>query len=205
MGEYVEAGTYSNRPYYKQRDDVGKTDQFLYYEEDGCTDNGWLVGPEVGGCESGLRNPANQTFPSKSGWTFWSGGWQSYDRSFKLEFNTLEPCNEVVVAAQGEVAKAQDQSLGSYFPNGNWLEGRPVYWKQKGEIRYLRMREGGITWLVSANDKGSNFNLESGRGTLSPGDSAAGPSAKLGFEGWAYADSGKTLDSKGQVTVTCVP
>ena len=46
MGEYVEEGTHNDRPYYRQRDNTGKTDAFLYYGA--CAgENNWVVGPEL--------------------------------------------------------------------------------------------------------------------------------------------------------------
>ena len=42
LGEYVEVGVSRGRPYYRQRDTVGKKDYFLYYGA--CSGKRWLVG-----------------------------------------------------------------------------------------------------------------------------------------------------------------
>ena len=206
LGEYVEEGTSGGRPYYKQRDDIGKTDNFLYYSGT-CSDKWrWLVGPELGKCSAGLRNPEDTATPPVSGWQYFSSsreGWQSDDRSLGLQWTGLQPCSKVEVAARGEAARSQDKSLGSYFPTGSWLEGRPVYSKTEGETHYLRVPEGATDWGVSDELNGEIGFFNSGRGTLSPGDPAAGASVREGVEGWVYWSDGELQDSRGQVTVTC--
>ena len=130
--------------------------------------------------------------------------WRSDDRSLGLQWTGLQPCSKVEVAARGEASRVHGKSLGSYFPTGSWLEGRPVYSKTEGETRYLRVAEGNTGWGVSDELNGDGGFFASGRGTLSPGDPAAGASVRFGREGWRYVDSdGEWRDSRGQVTVTC--
>ena len=102
----MEEGTSSGRPYYKQRDNIGKTDFFLYYNGT-CPDKWrWLVGPELGKCLADLRNPADTATPSVSGWLYWDREvWQSDDRSLGLEWTGLQPCSKVEVAARGQAAR----------------------------------------------------------------------------------------------------
>ena len=114
------------------------------------------------------------------------------------------------MAARGEAANTRQQELGSYLPTGDWLQGRPVYSKAEGETRYLSMVEWGVGWAVtdkqvvaSLASSGGRAFLASGRGTISPGDPAAGPSVRGGWQGWSYWSDGEWLDSRGQVTVTC--
>ena len=107
------------------------------------------------------------------------------------------------MAARGEAATVRQQELGSYSATGLWLEGRPVYEKTEGETRYLRMEEGKSGWQVGPTLVGTGAWLTSGRGTLSPGDPAAGASVRNGWEGWQYADGGEWQESRGLVTVTC--
>ena len=129
-----------------------------------------------------------------------------YDQSLRLEFGSLEPCTRVEVAAQGGrgAALIRQAELGSYFPTDRWLQGRPVYSKTEGGIRYLKIPKGYNTWSVDNTLNGTEFFLYSGRGTLSPGDSAAGPSLKEGTEGWSYwADGVDWEDSGSRITVTC--
>ena len=74
LGEYVEEGVSRGRPYYRQRDSVGKKDWFLYYNG-ACSAElaGWLVGSTLDECFDGtyMRNPANTGTPPESGWTYW--------------------------------------------------------------------------------------------------------------------------------------
>ena len=204
LGEYVEEGTSGGRVYYRQRDDTGKEDTFLYYNGACGDEKRWLVGRELGECYGlGLRNPADTATPPESGWQYYGDEWQSDDRSLGLEWGGLEPCRRVEVAARGEAAKKHKSKLGSYSATGRWLEGRPVYEKTEGATRHLRMAEGRTDWQVSSRLVGTGASLESGRGTLSPGDPAAGASVRSGVEGWRYWDGGEWQDSRGLVTVTC--
>ena len=211
LGEYVEEGTSSGRSYYRQRDDTGKEDTFLYYNGACGDEKRWLVVSALGDCSAALRNPADTATPPESGWLFTDGEeWRSDDRSLGLEWGVLEPCRRVEVAARGEaVWTRQEEELGSFSPTGRWQEGRPVYGKTGGETRYLRMAEGKSGWLLSPTLRGGGGLLESARGTLSPGDPAAGPSVRFGREGWWYWDGGEWWeggewrDSRGQLTVTC--
>ena len=94
----MEEGVSRGRPYYRQRDSVGKTDWCLYYNK-ACSAElaGWLVGSTLDECYDGtyMRNPANTVTPLESGWTYWLGGWQSDDRSLNLQWGTMEPCRWV--------------------------------------------------------------------------------------------------------------
>ena len=105
------------------------------------------------------------------------------------------------VAAWGEAASLQGDSLGSFFPTGRWLEGRPVFRKSEGGTRYLRMRYWGTGWIVADTLEGSTGFLASGRATISPGDLAAGQSVKKGLEGWQYSGCGEGWRTfRGQIS-----
>ena len=206
LGEYVEEGIHNGRPYYKQREDTGKTDTFLYYNGACEDEKRWMVGEDLGVCRTPyLRNPADTATPPESGWQYFIGGeeWGSDDRSLGLKQGSLEPCGRVEVTGRGKIATIMQHVMGDYFPAGNWLDGRPVYKKNEGETRYLRMEEGLGNWLVSATLVGTGLYLESGRATNSPGSPAAGPSVRLGREGWRYWDGLEWQDSKGELAVTC--
>ena len=212
LGEYKEEGTSGGKPYYKQRDNVGKIDWFLFYSGS-CLDHGWRVGPVLGACSHKfLRNPADtDSPPAELGWQFHSNGNWIDDSSLGLEFGSLEPCSGVDVAAQGEAAVVRKAELGTYLPTGDWLQGHPIYSKTEGETRYLRMAEQANGWRVADARLGINSFLKNQRGTLSPGDADAQPNVWFGLskEGWRYwndeSDGKKWQRSRGQVTVTCNP
>ena len=153
------------------------------------------------GCNGGLRNPADTATPPESGWQYHmeGGEWQSDDRSLGLQWGGLEPCARVEVG--GRALPAGDTDIGSYTPTGNWRSGRPIYRQTAGGTRYLKLILG--AWGVYPKQLGVGPTLRSGRGTLSPGDPAAGPSVKEGLEGWKFWDGSTHKDSRGMITVIC--
>ena len=207
LGEYMESGSSSGgRPVWRQRDDTGKTDFFLYYGGACPAGDGWLVGTELGRCDgAGLRNPGDRARPPEAGWEYARGweDWQADDSSLSLQWGGLKPCRKVEVAGKGEVARLRGGELGSYVPTGSWLEGRPVYSKSKGGRRELRMDEGSNGWYVIPPGAGSHALLASGRGSLSPGDPAAGGSVRAGLGGWWYWGGTDWQDSGEQLNITC--
>ena len=67
MGEYKRAGTWEDRSYWKKSGES----QYLYY----CSRKGWIVGPDLGTCNAGLKNPSDRKEPPYNGWQFWDDGW----------------------------------------------------------------------------------------------------------------------------------
>ena len=112
FGEFVEEGVYEGRPYYRQRDTLGKS-HIIYSEGDK-----WIVSSTLGGSSRGLFNNQNTSLPMTTGWLYWGGGKvNSNDASITLEFTALSPCQLVRVAGEGEVVKKQGDKLGDYrFP-----------------------------------------------------------------------------------------
>ena len=202
----MEEGIYNNRPYYKQKDDKGKAATFLFHNGDCGKGPIWMVGwTELGKCNAALRTIGDTATPPESGWQYYHRSeWRWDDRSLDLEWGGLEPCRRVEVAARGKAATVRQHEMGSYLPTGSWLDGRPVYRKEEGETRYLRMAEVKIGWRVTTTQEGTSSWLVSGRSTLSPGDPSAERSLEQEQEGWKYVDSdGEWQDSRGQITVTC--
>ena len=58
LGEYVEAGEHGGRPYYKQRDTEGRSENFLYSEG-----GEWLVSSDLGDSYGRLKNPQDPPLP----------------------------------------------------------------------------------------------------------------------------------------------
>ena len=91
------------------------------------------------------------------------------------------------------------------------MEGRPVYVKSVGQERhYLLVVEGQSTWSIRSSLEDKTAYLESGRGTNSPGDPAAGPSVRLGVSSWRFWNflfnfklKGGGGWQEGEITVTC--
>ena len=212
LGEYVKEG---RRPFYRQRDTVGKKDNFLYF-----SGQRWWVsdvlGEMTGFLRSSLVSGDGLSSPPRSGWEYLGTGlaWQEEDTSLVIERGSLEPCRRVEVAAIGEVARTRRKELGSFVPMGDWIEGRPIYRNEVGEPRYLRLSESKPGWSVGPTPDITlsftcdpcllGFTLRSGRGTLSPGSLEAGPSVRHGREGWHWKDSrGDWRETRGRLIVTC--
>ena len=88
LGEFVEAGEYGGRPYYRQRDTERKKDAFLYSKG-----GEWLVSETLGGSDVNLVNPQNSFKPPYDQWLYWDGNkFNANDTSLTLEFTTLSPC-----------------------------------------------------------------------------------------------------------------
>ena len=111
LGEYVEAGEHGGRPYYKQRDTEGRSENFLYSEG-----GEWLVSDTLEGTSAFLRNLQNTNKPPSTQWEYAKDGkWNDGDTSLTLEFTTLSPiCQLVRVAGEGDVVEKQGSSLGDY-------------------------------------------------------------------------------------------
>ena len=58
LGEYVEAGEHGGRPYYKQRDTEGRSENFLYSEG-----GEWVVSSNLGDSYGRLKNPQDTPLP----------------------------------------------------------------------------------------------------------------------------------------------
>ena len=58
LGEYVEAGEHGGRPYYRQRDTEGRSENFLYSEG-----GEWLVSSDLGDSYGRLKNPQDTPLP----------------------------------------------------------------------------------------------------------------------------------------------
>ena len=214
LGEYVKEGGGVGRPYYRQRDNVGKNDNFLYFFS-----QRWWVSDVLGEKNGFLRSSldtGDKAVPPQSGWEYLGSGlvWQGEDTSLVLEWGALEPCSRVEVAAIGEVARTRRKELGSFTHRGDWIEGRPIYRNEVGEPRYLRLSESKPGWSIGPTPNLTlsftcdpcllGFTVRSGRGTLSPGSLEAGPSARHGMEGWHWKDGrGDWRESSGRLTVTC--
>ena len=58
LGEYVEAGEHGGRPFYRQRDTEGRSENFLYSEG-----GEWLVSSTLGSSYGRLENPQDTPLP----------------------------------------------------------------------------------------------------------------------------------------------
>ena len=216
LGEYVKEGGGVGRSYYRQRDTVGKRDNFLYF-----IGQRWWVSDVLGEKNGFLRSSQDRgdgVGPPQSGWEYLRTGqqasWQGEDTSLVLEWGALQPCSRLEVKAIGEVARTRRKELGSFTHRGDWIEGRPIYGNEADEPRYLRMAEGKSGWWIGPSPNISvsftcstcllGATLKSGRGTTSPGSLEAGPSVRHGREGWHWKDrNGDWRETSGRLIVTC--
>ena len=149
LGEFVKEGFSGGKPFFRQKDTVGKrTEFFLYYNNSNSCES-WLVGNTLGPCSGVLSSDIGKsiTYPPVCGWKYWNDGWQDNDPTLSfshvvLNSGNLIPCSEVLVNASYPAVRIQQPSIGIYRPSGEWMEGRPVYVKSAGqESRYLLVAE----------------------------------------------------------------
>ena len=115
LGEFVRAGEFNGRPFYKQRDTEGEENTFLF-SEGGI----WVVGQSLGGPTGLLANVQDTDLPPRANWLYVHGtdgnrSWRNNDQTLKLEYTTLSsPCRLVRVAGSGSVLIAQWNTIGIY-------------------------------------------------------------------------------------------
>ena len=77
-----------------------------------------------------------------------------------------------------------------------------MYKKVDAELeRFLCIREEKSEWLISDSPTGTAGYITSGKATNSPFLTEAGPSAKLGWDGWRYFD--ENAAQEGEISVSC--
>ena len=109
LGEFEEIGDFNERPFYKQRNTEGETDLYLFFEG-----GEWRVSKKLGG-SGGLKNNQNTSLPMTNNWLYYDGEkFNSNDTSFKLEYESIYPCQLVRVAVKGDALEKQGGSLGDY-------------------------------------------------------------------------------------------
>ena len=163
LGEYKKIQMHDGKVSYRQLDTEGAQDRYLYYHQDG-----WRVGKDLGGDDGDLWNPQDTEAPPETGWQYWAGTWLE-DNSMRFLPGVVEPCREVWVMAEGEVAREAGIGLGRYLATGRWSEGRPVYGQKRGN-HVLSMEEGWVAWYARNPGQQNGGWIHGGRGTNSPGD-----------------------------------
>ena len=91
-----------------------------------------------------------------------------------------------------------DSRFSTRLEAGKWSQGRPVFKKVDGELRFLLVEERSIGWYIRT---AAGAYTQSGRATNSPTSPEAGPSDKLGWTSWAFAYDGSWVE--GDISVTC--
>jgi len=204
LGEFVRAGEYNGRPFYKQRDTEGRENTFLF-SEGGI----WVVGQSLGGPTAMLANVQDTDLPPRANWLYVHGtdgnrSWRNNDQTLKLEYTTLSsPCRLVRVAGSGSVLSAQWNTMGIYrLQEGRWSSGRPVYKKGSGSnTMFLLVKEGKCLWSIKDSTTSEMAYIQSGRATNSPTSSRAGGSVRYGRANWTYVNWGRW--NEGEISVTC--
>ena len=77
-----------------------------------------------------------------------------------------------------------------------------MYKRVDGETDvFLCVVEGSTVWIVTTSTTIQTFKISSGKATNSPFLTEAGPSAKLGWDGWRYF--GENAAQEGEISVSC--
>ena len=138
LGVYVEdPKLFGGRPSFRQRDTLPKESVYLFWHSE--TEQ-WQVSPgKLGRDEAVLRNPRPTARPPNKGWQYYCKNcnetWQN-SSTLSLLVGTIKPCKEVKIELLGDT-KETVQGLwnrkfsGYYSYNGDWVVGRPVYYKEK--------------------------------------------------------------------------
>jgi len=199
LGEYEEIGDFNERPFYKQRNTEGETDVYLFFEG-----GEWGVNDELGGSGAYLKNNQNTSLPMTNDWLYYDGEkFNNNDTSFKLEYESIYPCQLVRVAGKGDVLEKQGHALGDYRPEaGRWSAGHPVYKMVGGESeRFLFVPEEKVRWEISSSTTTTIAFITSGKATTSPSNEA-GPSVRFGQTSWDYWDGEEWKED--EIDVTCI-
>ena len=189
MGVFLLAGEHNNRPYYRQKHTVDTEGaSFLYSHDNG----GWVVSDTLGGAGGYLRNISQTASVPTSGWQYGVGNAWHHDPTMTVthKFNlSSATCSSITISAQGEAARKQPSSLGTFAPTGDYSCGRQVFYSASG--RYLMVKAGCSRWTVQDSaTTAASVDIRSG---CSPGMCPAHPwarhSNRYRFNGWQYFDN----------------
>ena len=95
-----------------------------------------------------------------------------------------------------------DSRFSTRLEAGKWSQGRPVFKKVDGELRFLFVGDGTTHWIIGSSITATGGFIYSGKATNSPTSPEAGPSNRLGWTNWVFADDGGNL-VEGDISVTC--
>ena len=110
LGEFEKIGDFNERPFYKQKNTEGETEVYLF-----SAGGVWRVSDELGGSRIDLMNNQNTSLPMPNNWFYWDREkFNNNDKSLKLEYTSIYPCQLVRVAGKGDVLKKVGDSLGDY-------------------------------------------------------------------------------------------
>jgi len=183
LGLYrLAAGRHNGKVYYQQLDGVNEG-YYLYWSNKGT---GWRVGRELEG-RAGLYNSQDTDQPPSQGWQYGRGRggvMTDVDPSFSL---SRWSNSSSLLPAAVRIGSAADVAGTYEFYDNKFSAGRPVYKRRPGEGgERILMVTGSTTWEIRTELGGGTTLARSGRGTLSPTQVEAGPSA-----GWRILEGGE--------------
>jgi len=223
LGEFgLQPSLHNGRPLYKQRDDIGSPEIFLFWDAAswwvGSPPKGFPIALALAVAKGHLKASSTALTPPAEGWKYYnsqSDSWQE-DSSLSLSSSPLKPCPRLEVSAiKGSTPwLIASPALGVYTRTNQWSSGRPIY-LQEGGGGVLIIKApytgwallppvvlGPTAWPGLANSWRS---ISSGRNTNDPSDPKAGPSDRLKNEGWLYSTPrGKWIDSKEEIKIKCL-
>ena len=202
MGVFLLAGEHNNRPYYRQKHTVDTEGaSFLYSHDNG----GWVVSDTLGGAGGYLRNISQTASVPTSGWQYGVGNAWHHDPTMTVthKFNlSSATCSSITISAEGEAARKQPSSLGTFTPTGDYSAGRQVFSSDRG--LYLMVKAGYSNWSVRRSVTATGASIQSG---CSPGMCPAHPRARSdnrdGQMSWQHADVDYNGWRESDIIVTC--
>ena len=104
----------------------------------------------LGENRAALRNLANTDHVPVSGWSYYGGGAWHDDLLLQVTpVSDLAPllCSSVTISASGEAARLHPDSLGTFYPTGDFSSGRQVF-KHETSSWYLLVPAAVVNWRV---------------------------------------------------------
>ena len=220
LGTFEERSEqFEGRPSFKQKETKLQDGVFLFFDTASAE---WRVSPGKTGRISGLakpvlRNPQNTVHPPAEGWQL-SCEECDQNSTVRLTEGTIDPCQEVKVALLEATSRAVEgkwgkKASGSYHHYGDWVLGRPVYYKTEAHnftLSVLQQNMGHVghgheAWGFS-DRADTNYGYivasteEGNRGPNSPGDVDRWDY----FAGQEWKEKGLDQWPEANMTVECI-
>ena len=198
FGLYERSGVHNGRPAYKQLQSECQGNQTfnlsLY-----CCNDGWAVGPTLGGSPGFLFNFSKSRAVPTSGWLNGIGcGIKSTITITATPISDLSTilCSTITITAKGAAARLRQECLGTYSHTpGKFNVGRQIF-RNNTTDKILSFNGGGF-WNSSSDRiylrSGSRCNLG-----MCPADTKANNE-----ENWNYKDSEGIMQESSDIIITC--
>ena len=112
-------------------------------------------------------------------------------------------CSSVTISATGEAARLKPDSLGTFYPTGDFSCGRQVF-KHETSGKYLLVPAGKVCWCVQPSVTTTLASIGSGCAPgLRPDNPRAGYSERLNIKNWLCADSEGGWHDAPDIVISC--